>query len=166
MVIGRRAAGRYSTKRALQAPRALIAEAHCRTLSDRDIVAGPIRAMLRAPYDRPLRLLPPEVSMHPMAELLSLPDVRDVAARPPNVVDLGARARGRVPSSSAAAMDGRIEFEIGTPLADLERRALLATLDFCDGNKKRCAELCGVSLKTLYNRLAAYRKADADGIAR
>jgi len=57
-----------------------------------------------------------------------------------------------------AAAGARIEFEIGTPLAELERRALLATLDWCDGNKRKCAELCGVSLKTLYNRLAAYRE--------
>jgi len=103
--------------------------------------------------------------MRPMADLLSLPDAREASARLPNVLDLGARARGRVPSPAAAA-GGRIEFEIGTPLADLERRALLATLDFCDGNKRRCAELCGVSLKTLYNRLAAYRKTAADGMAR
>ena len=51
----------------------------------------------------------------------------------------------------------RIEFVIGTPLAELERRALLATLDHCDGNKRKCAEILGVSLKTLYNRLSAYQ---------
>lgn len=76
-------------------------------------------------------------------------------------------------SGHAPAATGRpappvrtIEFEVGTPLADLERRALLATLDHCAGNKRRCAELCGVSLKTLYNRLAAYREAGAEETAR
>ena len=56
-----------------------------------------------------------------------------------------------------APVGDRIEFVIGTPLAELERRALLATLDHCDGNKRKCAEILGVSLKTLYNRLSAYQ---------
>ena len=59
--------------------------------------------------------------------------------------------------AGAAPVGDRIEFVIGTPLAELERRALLATLDHCDGNKRKCAEILGVSLKTLYNRLSAYQ---------
>jgi len=51
----------------------------------------------------------------------------------------------------------RIEISIPTRLADIERRVLYATLDHCEGNKRRCAELLGVSLKTLYNRLSAYQ---------
>lgn len=51
----------------------------------------------------------------------------------------------------------RFEIVIPTKLADIERRVLFATLDHCEGNKRRCAELLGVSLKTLYNRLAAYQ---------
>jgi DNA-binding NtrC family response regulator len=50
---------------------------------------------------------------------------------------------------------------IGAPLAEIERKAIYATLDLCDGNKRRCAEMLGVSLKTLYNRLAEYRAGDA-----
>jgi DNA-binding NtrC family response regulator len=46
---------------------------------------------------------------------------------------------------------------VGTPLAEIERRAIYATLDLCDGNKRRCAEMLGVSLKTLYNRLTEYQ---------
>jgi DNA-binding NtrC family response regulator len=46
---------------------------------------------------------------------------------------------------------------VGTPLAEIERQAIYATLDLCDGNKRRCAEMLGVSLKTLYNRLSEYQ---------
>jgi DNA-binding NtrC family response regulator len=55
----------------------------------------------------------------------------------------------------------KLEFAVGTQLADMERRAIFATLDHCRGNKRQCAEMLGVSLKTLYNRLAAYHAADS-----
>jgi len=44
----------------------------------------------------------------------------------------------------------------GMKLADVERQMILSTLDQCGGNKKRTAELLGISLKTLYNRLNQY----------
>jgi len=46
---------------------------------------------------------------------------------------------------------------VGTSLAEMERQAIFATLDHCAGNKRRAAEILGVSLKTLYNRLAEYQ---------
>lgn len=51
---------------------------------------------------------------------------------------------------------------VGTNLADVERWMIFATLRKCRGNKTRAAALLGVSLKTLYNRLNAYR---AQGLA-
>lgn len=53
-----------------------------------------------------------------------------------------------------------LHFAIGTPLAEMERQTIFATLDHCGGNKKRTAELLGVSLKTLYNRLTEYAAED------
>jgi two-component system response regulator AtoC len=50
---------------------------------------------------------------------------------------------------------------LGTSLAEIEKRVIGSTLDLCEGNKRRCAELLGVSLKTLYNRLAEYQSATA-----
>ena len=57
-----------------------------------------------------------------------------------------------------------LRIPVGTPLADIERQAIYATLDLNDGNKRRCAEMLGVSLKTLYNRLAEYQSGGA-GVA-
>jgi DNA-binding NtrC family response regulator len=53
-----------------------------------------------------------------------------------------------------------LRIPIGTPLAEIERKAIYATLDLCEGNKRRCASMLGVSLKTLYNRLAEYQAGD------
>ena len=57
-----------------------------------------------------------------------------------------------------------LQIPVGTPLAEIERQAIYATLDLTEGNKRRCAEMLGVSLKTLYNRLAEYQSGHA-GIA-
>jgi DNA-binding NtrC family response regulator len=59
-----------------------------------------------------------------------------------------------------------LRLPVGTPLAEMERQAIFATLDLCAGNKRECAQMLGVSLKTLYNRLAAYQTSDAVPAAR
>ena len=46
-----------------------------------------------------------------------------------------------------------VRIPIGTTMADAEREVLLATLKHCGGNKRRTAEMLGVSLKTVYNKL-------------
>ncbi len=58
-----------------------------------------------------------------------------------------------------------ITVKIGTPIAEVERRLILATLRCCDGNKTKTAEMLGMSLKTLYNRLVSYREADANALS-
>ena len=56
------------------------------------------------------------------------------------------------------AVEGEcLRMPVGTSLAEMERQAIFATLDHCRGNKRRAAEMLGVSLKTLYNRLTAYQ---------
>jgi len=49
-----------------------------------------------------------------------------------------------------------VEMRVGSPLAETERRMILATLASVDGNKTKAAEVLGISLKTLYNRLNVY----------
>jgi DNA-binding NtrC family response regulator len=49
-----------------------------------------------------------------------------------------------------------VRFPIGTTMANAERDLLLATLRHCGGNKRRTADMLGVSLKTVYNKLEGY----------
>lgn len=64
--------------------------------------------------------------------------------------------------ATAPSTGGVLRIPIGTNLADVERWMIIATLKKCGGNKTRAAALLGVSLKTLYNRLNAYRAEGRD----
>ncbi len=63
--------------------------------------------------------------------------------------------------SNGVASQAELRIAIGTRLADVERSLIEATLGHFMGNKRRAAEVLGCSLKTLYNKLAAYQRADA-----
>lgn len=53
---------------------------------------------------------------------------------------------------------------VGHSFGDVERRLTLATLDHFQGDKRRAAEVLGISLRTLYNHLEQYRR-EAEGRA-
>ncbi|MGQ5524991.1 sigma-54 interaction domain-containing protein [Chitinimonas sp. PSY-7] len=80
------------------------------------------------------------------------------------VVDIDTLAPLKV--SDRAGSRNMMEFEIGTPLEEVERQLIFATLDRFQGNKRRVAKALGVSLKTIYNRLNGYSngKEDADDL--
>jgi DNA-binding NtrC family response regulator len=58
----------------------------------------------------------------------------------------------------AASPAAGVTFKPGMSLAEVERAMIQETLQSCGGNKTRTAALLGISLKTLYNRLNAYRE--------
>lgn len=58
--------------------------------------------------------------------------------------------------SHAPGWGSEILVPVGVPLADANRQLILATLKQCGGVKKTAAEMLGISLKTLYNRLEEY----------
>jgi len=55
-----------------------------------------------------------------------------------------------VPASS-------LMIRVGTPMAEMERRLILATLEHFEGDKRKVAEVLRISVKTLYNRLREYK---------
>jgi DNA-binding NtrC family response regulator len=74
-----------------------------------------------------------------------------------NVIDEGGRPDV---SPTAEEDDDLLTVRVGTPLEEIERRVTMATLARCNNVKKRAAEILGISLKTLYNRLEAYAAKD------
>jgi DNA-binding NtrC family response regulator len=53
-----------------------------------------------------------------------------------------------------------LSVRVGTTLDEVSRRLIEATLAEC-GSKRKAADMLGISLKTLYNRLAAYKEESA-----
>ena len=72
-----------------------------------------------------------------------------------SVADLPSELK-RTGSSSSS-----FELKLGMSLDEVERELILRTIEFAGGNKSRAAEILGVSLKTLYNRLERYQGKDA-----
>ncbi|MBT2118675.1 sigma-54 dependent transcriptional regulator [Dyella sp. LX-66] len=71
--------------------------------------------------------------------------------------------------ASLEAMDAplrdrtRFDMHVGMSLEEMEKRALLGTLEYFNYDKARTADVLGISLKTIYNKLARY--ASNDGLA-
>jgi DNA-binding NtrC family response regulator len=61
------------------------------------------------------------------------------------------------PGNGTGGSSRMIAVPVGTSLDEAERALILATLDSVAGSKVQAAKLLGISLKTLYNRLQAYR---------
>jgi two-component system, NtrC family, response regulator AtoC len=74
-----------------------------------------------------------------------------------NVIDDGGRPDE---SPTTEEDDDLLTVRVGTPLEEIERRVTMATLARCNNVKKRAAEILGISLKTLYNRLEHYAQKD------
>ena len=62
---------------------------------------------------------------------------------------------GRAPAVAGLGLGG-LRFPIGTTVDDVERELILQTLASTSQNKTRAAEMLGISLKTLHNKLKEY----------
>jgi len=54
---------------------------------------------------------------------------------------------------------------VGTTVEEAEKLLILKTLEATNNNKTRAAEILGISLKTLHNKLKEYGSGTADGAA-
>ena len=55
-----------------------------------------------------------------------------------------------------------MQLEVGMTVADAERRLIEATVKDRGDDKRAAAEVLGISLRTLYNRLREYGVADGE----
>jgi DNA-binding NtrC family response regulator len=80
---------------------------------------------------------------------------REIGAEAIEAIDL-LRDEPRAPGGDGSTLVVPVASEI----AAVEKRLILATLAHFDDDKKKAASALGISVKTLYNRLAVYRADD------
>jgi two-component system, response regulator FlrC len=117
-------------------------------MPDRPITPGAIQKLLQHSWPGNVREL--ENTMH-RAVLIAGPHEIDEAA----IMLSGSKAAQQVASSpQASSADG--ESFVGQTVADMERQLIIATLDHCFGNRTHAANVLGISIRTLRNKLKLY----------
>ncbi len=60
------------------------------------------------------------------------------------------------PAVSMGSVDNQVALTLGRSMADAEKEFITATLNFCNGNKSRAAEILGIGRKTLHRKIQEY----------
>jgi DNA-binding NtrC family response regulator len=68
-------------------------------------------------------------------------------------------AFGQVPSRASNDDPDAIRLRVGTTVGEAEKLLIVKTLESTNNNKTRAAEILGISLKTLHNKLKEYGSA-------
>jgi DNA-binding NtrC family response regulator len=82
-------------------------------------------------------------------------DMKHLPAMFQNQTGVPAPAVGSEEAAAAPARDS-VHFPVGTTVEDAEKGLILRTLEHTKNNKTRAAEILGISLKTLHNKLKEY----------
>ena len=69
---------------------------------------------------------------------------------------------GQAPIRTSAEDPDAVRLGVGTTVEEAERLLILKTIESTSNNKTRAAEILGISLKTLHNKLKEYGSAAAD----
>src|SRR5579859_2373980 len=72
---------------------------------------------------------------------------------------------GQAPLRAAASDPDAVRLGVGTTVEEAEKMLILKTLEATSNNKTRAAEILGISLKTLHNKLKEYGSATPEGVA-
>ena len=91
-----------------------------------------------------------------LPEAIRLPDGTHVASSPTS--DLTGPVKAAVETAQAATRS-----LVGRTVADVERDLILDTLDHCLGNRTHAANILGISIRTLRNKLREYGQSGLRG---
>ncbi len=84
------------------------------------------------------------------------------APDPAGVSSAGTESAPAPDTSAPVENQGAVENLIGRTIADVERDMILNTLDHCLGNRTHAANILGISIRTLRNKLNQYKDEGAD----
>ncbi|MBI3406698.1 MAG: sigma-54-dependent Fis family transcriptional regulator, partial [Acidobacteria bacterium] len=98
-------------------------------------------------------------------------ELRNVLERATIACERGPISRQNLPADfgrgagAAESQLGQIRFPVGTTVDALERELIQQTLAATNNNKTRAAEMLGISLKTLHNKLKEYESGGSKAAA-
>ena len=125
---------------------------------DRAFDATARAALLAHPWRGNVREL--ENTIHRAVLLARGPEITDDAIRMPDGsrVDEAIAVSGDPAAARAAqAAESVSRSFVGRTVSDMERDLILETLSHCLGNRTHAANILGISIRTLRNKLAEYR---------
>lgn len=118
-------------------------------------------ALLAAPWPGNVREL--ENTMHRAVLLANGPEIASDAILAPDGSALGAAVPPRgIAAQVAATAEAVTRALVGRTVADVERDLILDTLDHCLGNRTHAANILGISIRTLRNKLNEYEAAGVE----
>ena len=68
----------------------------------------------------------------------------------------------QAPRRRASAAQNAVTIPLGQPMEEVERIVIEETLNMTDGDRRKTAEILGISYKTLYNKTKKYKSAGGD----
>ncbi len=83
-------------------------------------------------------------------------------SKAPDPTGVGSAVAESAPAPSAPKNTGAVETLIGRTIADVERDMIINTLDHCLGNRTHAANILGISIRTLRNKLSQYKDEGMD----
>lgn len=117
------------------------------------------RAILMSMEDE---LEPDAVQLQNAMGTSSAPAAPAINAPDPAGVSSASAQPEAVPAAPAIQNQGAVENLIGRTIADVERDMILNTLDHCLGNRTHAANILGISIRTLRNKLNQYKDEGVD----
>ncbi len=103
-----------------------------------------------------------ENTMHRAVLLATGDEIAPEAIRLPDGTHVAQSPAGEVPGSVKIAVESAAAVTrglVGRTVADVERDLILDTLDHCLGNRTHAANILGISIRTLRNKLREYSQA-------
>jgi DNA-binding NtrC family response regulator len=97
-----------------------------------------------------------ENTMHRAVLLANGNEIGEAAIRLPDGRRVGEELLGLAQSPVAQAAQMAARVQVGRTVADVERDLILDTLDHCLGNRTHAANILGISIRTLRNKLKQY----------
>ncbi|MFN9927676.1 MAG: sigma-54 interaction domain-containing protein [Phenylobacterium sp.] len=101
-----------------------------------------------------------ENAMHRAVLLATGPEIDELAIRLPDGQPLaGGDPLARTAQAAAAAAERATRSFVGQTVAEMEQQLIIETLEHCLGNRTHAANILGISIRTLRNKLKEYNEA-------